>query len=146
MSERVAAIAPVAGTMALEKYEPKRPVPVLHIHGTKDILVPYNGPDRKMDPIDLMRFKSVPDTLAMCLKANGCADKATEMEIEMKADKLKVTRKEYKGKADVVLYIMEGGGHVWPGGALNPVFLGPTTSNIIANDVIWDFFQRHPLK
>ena len=34
MSERIAAIAPVSGTIAIDKYEPKRPMPVLHIHGT----------------------------------------------------------------------------------------------------------------
>ena len=143
--ERVAAIAAVAGTIALEKYEPKRPVPVLHIHGTKDTLVPYNGPNKKKDPVDLMRFKSVPDTIAMVLKANGCDGKPTETEIDMKEDKLKVTRKEYKCKADVVLYVVEGGGHTWPGVVFVPVVLGASTGNIIANDVIWDFFKRHPL-
>ena len=144
--ERIAAIATVAGTIALEKYEPKRPVPVLHIHGTKDTLVPYNGPDKKKDPVDLMKFKSVPDTIAMVLKANGCDAKAIETDIDMKEDKLKVTRKEYKCQADVVLYVVEGGGHTWPGVVFVPVVLGASTGNIIANDVIWDFFKKHPRK
>jgi polyhydroxybutyrate depolymerase len=146
MSDRIAAIATVAGTIALDKYEPKRPVPVLHIHGTKDTLVPYNGPDKKKDPIDLMKFKSAPDTLAMVLKANGCGDQAAETKIDTKADKLQVVRKEYRGNADVVFYVVEGGGHTWPGVVFVPVVLGASTSNIIANDVIWEFFERHPHK
>jgi polyhydroxybutyrate depolymerase len=34
-------------------------------------------------------------------------------------------------------------GHTWPG--REPMFatLGATTHNLIANDVIWDFFERH---
>jgi polyhydroxybutyrate depolymerase len=150
MSERIAAIAPVAGTMALEKYEPKRPISVLHIHGTKDSLVPYKGPDRKTDVAKILRFRSVDDTIAACIKANGCSDKAEETEIEMKVDKVKVTRKAFnKGKdgSEVVLYTLENGGHVWPGSVLPmQAFLGTSTRNIMANDVIWDFFKKHALK
>src|SRR4051794_7837563 len=36
LSGRIAAIAPVGGTMATETCRPGRPVPVLHFHGTKD--------------------------------------------------------------------------------------------------------------
>ena len=107
MSERIAAIAPVAGTMAIEKYEPKRPVPVLHFHGTKDPLVPYNGPPNKEFTPRFLRFRSVDDTVAACVKANGCEEKATETEIEVKNEKVKVKRKEYAGgkaKAEVVLF------------------------------------------
>ena len=39
-SDRIAAIAPVAGTLAIEKCAPQRPVSVLHFHGTADMLVP----------------------------------------------------------------------------------------------------------
>ena len=41
LSDRIAAIAPVAGTMAIEESKPKRPVPVIHFHGTKDKFVPF---------------------------------------------------------------------------------------------------------
>lgn len=147
MSERIAAIAPIAGTMAVEKYEPKRPVPVLHMHGTKDLLVPFDGPDRKKDTLGLMRFKSVPDTIAACLKANGCDEKAVETEVAAKKDKVKVTRKEYKnGKAPVVLYVVDRGGHTWPGRPLPPLMFGITAMNISANEVMWEFFKKHALK
>lgn len=43
--DRIAAIAPVAGTIAIEDSKPKRPVPVMHFHGTKDDLVPFEMAD-----------------------------------------------------------------------------------------------------
>src|SRR4051812_3080041 len=41
LSDRIAAIAPVAGTIAIEKSKPKRAVPVIHFHGSKDNIVPF---------------------------------------------------------------------------------------------------------
>lgn len=148
MSERVAAVAPVAGAMAIEKYEPKRPVPVMHFHGTKDPLVPYDGPPNKNATPSFLRFRSVDDTVAACAKANGCADKATEMVVEVKDEKLKVTRKEFaagKAKAEVILYTIENGGHTWPG-VVSPQFFGLSTRNFSANEEMWKFFKKHALR
>src|SRR5262249_14403775 len=41
LSGRIAAAAPVAGTMSIPKAAPKRPVPLLHIHCRGDSIVPY---------------------------------------------------------------------------------------------------------
>ncbi|KAF0195712.1 MAG: hypothetical protein FD166_2885, partial [Bacteroidetes bacterium] len=46
LGNRIAAIAPVAGTMTDESLlacAPQRMMPVLHIHGTADLIVNYNG-------------------------------------------------------------------------------------------------------
>ena len=50
LSDRIAAIAPVAGTIAIEESKPKRPVPVIHFHGTKDTLVPFELTKEKTQP------------------------------------------------------------------------------------------------
>ncbi len=149
MSDRIAAIAPVAGTMAVEKYEPKRPVPVLHIHGTKDLLVPFNGPAKPKDTPKFLKFLSVDDTIMKCVKANGCADKPTTAALDPKVDKIKVTRKTHgqgKNGSEVVLYVIEDGGHVWPGSDFNMPGLGTSTKNILANELIWEFFRKHAMK
>ncbi len=144
MSERLAAIAPVSGTMAIDKYEPKRPVPVLHIHGTVDSLVPFEGSSPKISA--LMQFRSVEDTVAMCVKCNGAATEPKITRLPTPRDQFKITRKEYEARkqlAEVILYVVEGGGHTWPGRPFGGGLLGSYTLNMNANDVIWEFFQRH---
>jgi len=62
---------------------------------------------------------------------------------------LHVIRKDYgKGKddAEVVLYVIENGGHTWPGMTFSLGLLGLSTNNISANEVMWEFFRRHELK
>ena len=60
-----------------------------------------------------------------------------------------VQRKTYgpgKAGAEVVLFVINGGGHTWPGRDPRVRFLGKSTQNISANDLMWEFFQRHPMK
>jgi polyhydroxybutyrate depolymerase len=148
MSDRIAAIAPVSGTMAIDDYHPNRKVPVIHFHGTADKLVPFDGP--KDDAAKVFGFKSVPETVRIVVARNGCAKEPQTTALPDKAhDGTKVTRKVYaarKGEADVVLYVIDGGGHTWPGHEPPVRFIGKTTKQIDANDLIWEFFQKHPLK
>ena len=150
MSDRIAAIAPVAGTLALEKYEPKRPVPVLHFHGTKDTLVPFNGPEKRKDGPAFLKFplSPSPTRCGLALKANGCSETPIESEPKIKDEKLKVIRKEYpRGKAAVILYVIEAGGRMFgpvclPRCYLGWSFLGRSTQQFKANDLIWEFFFK----
>jgi polyhydroxybutyrate depolymerase len=43
---------------------------------------------------------------------------------------------------DVELYSVEGGGHTWPGSAIE---IGPTTKTVDATKIALDFFDSHPL-
>ena len=45
---------------------------------------------------------------------------------------------------EVVFYIVDGGGHTWPG-AIPIARLGKTTTQINASAIAWDFFKAHPL-
>jgi polyhydroxybutyrate depolymerase len=66
-----------------------------------------------------------------------------------KQDGLRVTRKRYGGGkegSEVVLYVVEGGGHTWPGRTWSLPMLGKTTRSISANDLMWEFFRRHARK
>ena len=46
--------------------------------------------------------------------------------------------------AEVVLYEIQGGGHTWPGGALQPeVMLGKTCRDWNASEAIWQFCSRY---
>jgi polyhydroxybutyrate depolymerase len=52
--------------------------------------------------------------------------------------------------ARVELYEILGEGHEWPGGPALPsaytAVLGPQSTLISANALMWAFFQAHPLK
>jgi polyhydroxybutyrate depolymerase len=144
LSDRIAAIAPVSGTISIETYEPKLPVPVLHIHGTADSLVPYEGSSPKIAAF--LKFLSVEDTVATCVRRNGCATCPRITQLPMPKDQLRITRRVYEaapGGAEVILYVVDGGGHTWPGRPFGGGILGSYTMNIQANDIIWDFFSRH---
>jgi polyhydroxybutyrate depolymerase len=75
--DRIAAIAPVAGTLTIDPDSIHAPMPIIHFHGTDDRYVPYAG------------------------------------------------------------------GHTWPGQPHARLFLGRTTTEISANDLMWEFFRSH---
>jgi polyhydroxybutyrate depolymerase len=47
--------------------------------------------------------------------------------------------------AGVVLFVIQGGGHTWPGREPRLTYLGKATKNISANDLMWEFFKKHPM-
>lgn len=152
LSGKIAAIAPVAGSMA-EKLEPdckpSRPVPVLLIHGTDDPLVRWQGGAVIRD--NRGTVLPVPDTVKKWVRLDGC--NATP-EVSREPDKdsqdgTQVRREVYAGckaGSEVVLYAVEGGGHTWPGGSqyLPEAIIGKTNRDINASEIIWDFFNKHP--
>lgn len=148
LSERIAAIAPVGGPMGTETCSPKRPVPVVHFHGTDDQFAPFKG-GRGLG-ISGTNFYSVEHSIEAWVKANGCNQEPAIEDLPDKAkDGTTVTRKTYAGGkdgAEVVLVVIHGGGHTWPGQQPLLGFLGKSTEDISANDLMWDFFQKHPMK
>lgn len=52
-----------------------------------------------------------------------------------------------KQDADVMLYRINNGGRVWPGGwqYLPKILIGKTTQNINAIEISWEFFKKHPM-
>jgi len=144
MSDKIASIAIVGGTVALEECKPKRPVSVLHFHGTADPIVAFKMTEKNMPPV--MKIKSVQDSIQMWVKLNGCAEKA-DVETISKPDDLKVVCKRHnngKDNSEVILVEVEEGGHTWPG-MPPPLKVFGKSAKLSANDLIWDFFQKHPL-
>ena len=116
-SERIAAIAPVAGTAGTEIGQPKRPVSVLHFHGTQDEFIPFTG-GRGAKGISGTNHRPVEDSIRAWVEADGCEETPRIDVLSEGGDGLKVTRTTYGGGregAEVVLVVIEGGGHTWPG-------------------------------
>jgi polyhydroxybutyrate depolymerase len=146
LSNRIAAIAPVSGTMTTAAAHPKRPVSIIDFHGTADPIVAYNGP---ANPNAALFYKSVQDSIAVWLKIDACpATPSTTQIPDTAKDGTTVRRDAYgPGKTgdEVVLYTIINGGHTWPNRPTIDKLLGPATHNINANDLIWDFFVKHPM-
>lgn len=148
MPDRIAAIAPVAGTVAGDISEARTPVSVMHIHGTDDAIVPWNGSSERTP--ESLSFSSVEESVALWRRINGCPDQPVLTELpDLADDGTSVQRQIYgpgKDGAEVVLLVINGGGHTWPG-QVSPIgFLGKSTRDISANDLIWDFFRKHPMR
>jgi polyhydroxybutyrate depolymerase len=148
LSDRIAAIAPVSGPMGTATCNPNRPVPVIHFHGTADESAPFKGGKGK--GISGTDFYSVDHSIRAWVKANGCKEgPATSKLPKIVDDGTAVEIKSYgdgKDGSEVVLVIIEGGGHTWPGRDSPKNRLGKSTRNVSANDLMWDFFRKHPMK
>ncbi len=147
LSDRIAAIAPVAGTMGVPEIKAKRPVPIMHFHGTADESLPFEGGFGK--GLSGVNFLSVEKSIQAWIKFNGCKEEPVVEALPDRAnDGTRVVRKVYGGGADgaeVVLIVIEGGGHTWPGRDAYRKRLGVSTKDISANDLMWDFFRAHPM-
>jgi polyhydroxybutyrate depolymerase len=164
MSDRVAAVAPVAGLVAVSPCKPSRAVPMLAIHGTKDPFLPYDGgvgPNVSLlktdngkplgaatsgsSQLDMIKT-TIPQRAAAWAKRNGCSAAApTEKQV---TKSVTLMTWHCPTGAEVELYTVEGGGHAWPGSKFSQTIasiVGPTTMEVNADDLIWSFFERHAL-
>lgn len=134
-SDLVAAVAPVAGLTGVSGLCGE-PVPFIEFHGTDDRIVPYEagilaptgGP-----------FAGVPALMEEWAEHNGCEGDPVERRVSET-----VVFREYQGcDAPTGHYVIEGGGHTWPGG-LAIERLGSTTKEISAAETAWAFFEANP--
>jgi polyhydroxybutyrate depolymerase len=153
MAVQIAAIAPVAGAMGTETCNPTRPVSVIHFHGTDDDFCPFEG-GRGRKSVSGTNHYPVEHTIEAWIAADGCPAEPAVDRLGAEAGRSEgeehcVIRKTYgpgRDGAEVILYVIDGGGHTWPGRHPRLFFLGKSTRIISANDLMWDFFQRHPMK
>lgn len=152
---RVTAIAPVVATIGIElaaRCRPARPVPVLMVNGANDPLVPFHGGQiRVFGRLRPGKVASVADTVALWAGHDGCtgAPEVTQEPDRDPSDGVRVRREALtrcRGGSEVILYVMEGGGHVWPGGPQYlPIRIIGRTTRDIDSEAIWAFFSRHRL-
>lgn len=179
-----AAVAPVAGVAFLPDCAEGPPVGYQAVYGTADDVLPYDGglggnlqgflaenpldesrasADEQQGQISSIAFAPVDDSLARWAERNGCASEPVEERVS--GEVVRRSWPDCDEGAEVVLYVVEGGGHTWPGtplltdrataddvpaeadtaaGGLASV-AGRTTDDISATALAWEFFQRHQL-
>lgn len=142
LSEKIAAIASVSGTMTqgtLNASSPAHPTPFLQIHGTSDPLVPYAG----NPPL----YLSVEEVLDYWIGYNQCDTTPTITQL-VDIDTTDGSTVEHilyaNGDQGVTVEHMKitGGGHTWPGGTGGRP---GTNFDIHASEEIWRFFSRYDI-
>ena len=105
------------------------PKPMISFHGTDDRVVPLEGlPAPWFDP-------HVGVIMQSWAEVNGC-----DVQVIEEAHAENVTRYHWENcDAKTEWYLVEGGGHTWPGGS-DPPMWGATTQEISASEMIWSFF------
>jgi polyhydroxybutyrate depolymerase len=144
MSDVFAAIAPVSGVMGIpdDSCNPLRPVPVLHIHGTADPVVPYDGgPALKLLPPIV--FQSVQQTMEFWRGADSCL--GPPVVVFDKGDATCVQWGDCQGSVEVQLCTLSGDGHQWPDSSLVVPGLGNTSTSLDATSYISDWLLGHAL-
>lgn len=143
LSDVLAAIAPVAGSIHCDKTDLTVPLSVLIFHGTEDKYVPYDGGLGKSSGSKQRIDKSVAYAVDFWVDNNGCDP------VSLKETFGSIIKESYSGgrmNTEVILYTIKGGGHSWPGGKKGIRYgnADPPTQEIYATDLIWDFFESHP--
>jgi polyhydroxybutyrate depolymerase len=128
-----AAIGPDAATM-LDACTAPHPTSVIHIHGTADRLVPYNGGQGA----STVNGPSIPDVNAFWRNVNQCGPPV----VTIKAP-VTTSTAACADHRSVELITIEGGRHQWPGGTTFLERFGPAHA-LNATQTIWQFFAAHP--
>lgn len=165
--DRIAATSTVAGVREIDDCEFSRPVPMVAFHGTADDVVPYqgglgegnldapapDGSDRTWretltdDEIAALQAaeRPTPEIVAAWAERNGCSTDTTERD---EAADVEMTNWDCPPDGTTELFTVADGGHTWPGSDLSAQLapaLGATTMSIDANEIMWEFFQNHPM-
>ena len=112
LSDRIAAIGPVAATQILDDQQacrPTRSVPIIHFHGTADRLNPYDGGTTSAG----YEFLSAEEAMRFWVKQNACP--AAPQKTETGSIQHEVYAPCAQNSAVELCRILEGE-HAWPGG------------------------------
>ncbi len=144
LSDKIAAIAPVAGSYIsymLNSCNPTHPTPILHIHGVADSSSIYYGKPG---------VESVPSIISFWLNYNQCDTQSIFIQIPdiNIIDSSTVEHYVWKNcinEIDVEHFKIIDGGHTWPGSNFPNVSGGITNYDINASLEIWKFFSRYDI-
>ncbi len=122
------------------------PLPVLLIHGTRDLVVPYRGEGRFWGRWARHPGPSAPDTARYFARRNGITEAPSETVLPHRPASgrtwVRALAYAQPGHAPVTLYTVVGGGHVVPNRRKRAIFvLGRTTQDLSAMEAVADFFH-----
>ena len=149
------AFAPVAGVLMKEirdSCDTDAPIPLFEMHGTHDYTSLYDG---DMDNSDgYGAYLDLPSSTQFFVEANGLSKKrTTRLEDKTPNDGSTVIFERYYAEDNdlqVWFYIIEGGGHHWPGAQvpwwqypMDWVRAQSDNNDINASEDVWSFFSEY---
>ncbi|MFP6836498.1 MAG: PHB depolymerase family esterase [Pseudomonadales bacterium] len=141
LSDRIAAIASVTGSFTRDVHaacNPMHATPIMHIHGTADTIVPFDGDNERLPIDEIMDFWSqynvcdIEPTTTPLDDTNGDGNSGDL-----------ITYSNCQTGVEVQLYKMTGMGHTWPELAEEDQF--GRDEDISATQVVWQFLSRFSL-
>jgi polyhydroxybutyrate depolymerase len=129
-----AAIGPDSATQ-LDPCSAPHPTSVIHIHGTADKLVPYNGGQGS----SAVNGPSIAAVNAFWRKVDQCGPPHITTTAPVTTSTAACAHHR-----SVELITIEGGRHQWPGGTTFMERRDPTSHALNATQTIWQFFATHP--
>lgn len=150
LSDRIAAVGVTAGSIGMVDEngdtvrieQPPHPVSVIHFHGMEDPSVPYRGGPESDGPDNIV---SVRNTIGFWLKADHCNPEPASRTVSKNGNVIIDAYHPCAKGTAVALYTIIDGKHRWPGDDVPwYTFPGRDDSDIVATDVMWDFFAAHP--
>ena len=153
-ADRVTSVAAVAGLWDPPGCDPSAPVPVIAFHGDDDHFLPFEGgigdrvgelgltAETSEGLVAMADRPGAVDASQAWAERNGCqqtpgtAPGGSGTEVREWAG--------CRAGAEVVLHILPGGSHTWPGStgmAAYEGLLGPVSGALDATDLSWTFFE-----
>ncbi|HEX9093922.1 MAG TPA: alpha/beta fold hydrolase [Coriobacteriia bacterium] len=147
--ERIAAVAAVAGHPFARPRPGDRAVPTICVGGTVDPLTPLPGGDIRLPWGGSLTQPPYVESIGWWAEAGGCHAAPARTR-----ERRGVERLTWGGPDDpdgcarsVTLYLVEGAGHVWPGGSsfMPEVLVGADPGTLDATAVVLDHLFAHTL-
>jgi len=140
LSQQLAAIAPVSGTLLTTQLcQATRAVPLLHIHSALDTKVPYAGgyglAQYYFPPVD-----SALKVWAAIDRCNPAPQLVTDAPLYTQTQWINCS-----GGSTIQRYLTKDGGHSWPGGLQARAGADEPSAAFDATDLIWEFFKKYEL-
>lgn len=162
LGDKIAAVGLVSGIVANDA-SCKAKVPAMAFWGTADDVLPFaggvgaallGGHEELPTSFDYDALRNAsggggfPPVLAAIREWSEHNSCEPQPQTQTLTDEV-FTESYTKCNSPVVLYVVEGGGHTWPGSDVlvkaDRKILGHTTDDIQATELMWEFFKSHPL-
>lgn len=138
LSDRIAAIAPVAAGTGRGERKLPRPTTIVFMYGTRDPVASNYGPNTY-------------EAVHHFVKQNGCSETpSVQVWTPTEDDQTGITRFTYgggKNGTEIIFYRVDNGGHTWPGKYqyASWITVGLTSQHIDGSQAIWDHLKKHRL-